>query len=65
MMYVTQEEIDQVMAGMDEAMIEHESKIIAPKCHFTEMLFDEVETESWWECRHCGHTKLIDSYPSY
>lgn len=59
------DDINEVMAGMDRAMAEMEKKVKPPVCHFTPMFFDEVETESWWECKHCGHTKLIDSFPAY
>lgn len=31
-----------------------------PKCHMTPMSFQAGEyDEQWWECYHCGHTKLI------
>jgi len=30
---------------------------LQPYCHFTAMEFCGGEhDESWWECKHCGHT---------
>jgi ribosomal protein L37AE/L43A len=55
----TQDEVNEIMAGMDRAMnewVQHIEKI-APRCHFTPMQLETLDDESWWECRHCGHTK--------
>jgi len=30
-----------------------------PTCHFMIMFYDCSDYEEWWECQHCGHTKLI------
>lgn len=55
----TQGEVNAIMAGMDQAMDEWVRHIeaTAPRCHFTPMQLDGWSDESWWECRHCGHTK--------
>lgn len=55
----------EIFAGFDVVMAEYEKRWTAPKCHFTPMFKDESDCEIWWECRHCGHTKLIADKPTY
>lgn len=55
----SQGEVGQIMEGMERATEEWLAhlKAIAPRCHFTPMKLEGWNDESWWECRHCGHTK--------
>ena len=55
----TQDEVNEILAGMDAAMTEYTKQLEAkaPRCHFTPMDLDGWSDEAWWECRHCGHTK--------
>ena len=57
---LTQKEIE-AFEGLNESYIEMDRQLqeIAPTCHLTKMFFDECDVESWWECKHCGHTKAI------
>lgn len=36
-------------------------EFIPPKCHLTPMFLDSGDDDyvpvTWWECKHCGHTK--------
>lgn len=56
-----QGQINKIMADYDAGMAEFESnEPPPPKCHFTYMESQFSDYESWWECKHCGHTKLIE-----
>jgi len=55
----------EIFAGFDQMMAEDEKRWNPPTCHFTSMFKDESDCEMWWECRHCGHTKLIQSKSVY
>jgi hypothetical protein len=56
-----------IMDDMNDVNIEMAKRIdeSAPRCHMTPMDMDDNELETWWECQHCGHTKLAwtNSYP--
>lgn len=57
-----QDEVNEIMAGMDRATDEWLKHIaaIAPRCHFRPMMLEGWGDESWWECSVCGHTKDAD-----
>lgn len=48
-----------VFAGMEQVWAAEAKRVFedAPRCHFTRMEWHMGEDESWYECRHCGHTK--------
>lgn len=51
--------------GFEEMMAEDDKRFTPPICHFTPMFKDESDCSIWWECKHCGHTKLIADKPMY
>ena len=60
-----QEEINKVMAGMDQVYREEEEEDrlnkVAPKCHFRPMM-RQIDSfhgsgDEWWECSVCSHVK--------
>ncbi len=56
-----QSEINKIMADYDIVMAEFESnEPPPPKCHFTHMEMQHSDYETWWECKYCGHTILIE-----
>ena len=58
----SQDEVSEIMAGMETVYAGWAKHIedSAPTCHFTKMQWHMGEDESWYECRHCGHTKGAD-----
>lgn len=59
-----QEEVNEIMAGMEQVYRNEEERLkaLAPRCHFKPMFLDSADssdyhTEYWWECSVCGHTK--------
>ena len=57
----SQSEFCKIMSDMEKVYVAEQKRLseIAPRCHFTYMTYEDSEDESWWECRHCGHTKGI------
>jgi len=60
----TQDQINEIMAGMDKVNLEMARTIEAdaPICHFRKMEFTQSDSvdgyyAEWWECSVCGHTK--------
>ena len=55
---LSQNQVNEIMAGMERVYAEEARRAPpAPRCHMTPMTVHMGEEESWWECRHCGHTK--------
>ena len=56
----------EIFKGFDEMMASDQKKWTAPVCHMTPMFQDSSDCETWWECKHCGHTKHIcENYSGY
>ena len=51
----------EIFEGFDKMMQEDEKRWTPPVCHFTPMFHNASDSEDWWECKHCGHTKHICS----
>ena len=61
---MTQEQINEIMDGMEEVnrIMAEEIEASAPVCHFRKMYLEQSDTidgyyTQWWECSVCGHTK--------
>ena len=49
----------QAFEGFEKMMENDEKRWTPPICHMTPMFRDSSDHETWWECKHCGHTKSI------
>lgn len=57
-----QEEVNEIIAGMEAVWAKEARELDArtPVCHFSKMQFHMAEEgQSWWECRHCSHSKEV------
>lgn len=54
---------NEIFAGFDAMMAEDQKRWTPPICHSTPMNKDSSDEETWWECKHCGHAKLICTHP--